>query len=253
MKWNMAQREARGFTLIELLIVVAIIAILAAIAVPNFLEAQVRSKVARSKADMRTQAIALEAYFLDYNTYTRDSDSSMDTQGQVTGKAFGEYANGAICLTTPIAYMSGILNDPFVRGVAAVGGGMGAIGYRIASGSWSYQSTGFSDNQQSYEVFKQMGPRACYAVIGVGPDGARCRMGYKCFPFMPASDSAEGPVGEALHASKGQPCQWTSYDPSNGTGSLGDIYQFGGEVQSGRFMLDGKVVGSGAQIGGAAW
>jgi type II secretory pathway pseudopilin PulG len=51
------------------LIVVAIIAILAAIAVPNFLEAQTRSKVSRAKADMRTIATGIESYFVDYNHY----------------------------------------------------------------------------------------------------------------------------------------------------------------------------------------
>jgi type II secretion system protein G len=59
----------KAFTLIELLIVVAIIAILAAIAVPNFLEAQTRSKVSRTKADMRSVSVALEAYATDNNRY----------------------------------------------------------------------------------------------------------------------------------------------------------------------------------------
>ncbi|HPB31910.1 MAG TPA: prepilin-type N-terminal cleavage/methylation domain-containing protein [Candidatus Sumerlaeota bacterium] len=61
--------KKKGFTLIELLIVVAIIAILAAIAVPNFLEAQTRSKVSRTFADMRTVITALESYAVDYNHY----------------------------------------------------------------------------------------------------------------------------------------------------------------------------------------
>ena len=58
-----------AFTLIELLIVVAIIGILAAIAVPNFMNAQVRSKVSRVQADMRTIATALESYHISFGNY----------------------------------------------------------------------------------------------------------------------------------------------------------------------------------------
>ena len=68
MKSNI-QNSTRAFTLIELLIVVAIIAILAAIAVPNFLEAQVRAKVGRSVSDMRTMVTGLESYAVDHNGY----------------------------------------------------------------------------------------------------------------------------------------------------------------------------------------
>jgi prepilin-type N-terminal cleavage/methylation domain-containing protein len=66
--------QKKAFTLIELLIVVAIIAILAAIAIPNFLEAQTRSKVARTKADMRSLKLSLEAYRVDNNTYPEGRD-----------------------------------------------------------------------------------------------------------------------------------------------------------------------------------
>ena len=55
----------KGFTLIELLIVVAIIGILAAIAVPNFLNAQIRSKIARGYADMKSLATAVHSIRID--------------------------------------------------------------------------------------------------------------------------------------------------------------------------------------------
>ncbi len=97
-------KRSKGFTLIELLIVVAIIAILAAIAVPNFLEAQVRSKVSRSKADMRTLATALESYAVDHNNYPYDGSGSGD----------GPFWYVPNIITTPVAYISSNkLIDPF--------------------------------------------------------------------------------------------------------------------------------------------
>ena len=63
------KQDRLGFTLIELLIVVAIIGILAAIAVPNFMNAQIRAKVARSYSEMRTYKMAQQQYFMDHGDF----------------------------------------------------------------------------------------------------------------------------------------------------------------------------------------
>ncbi|MGF1573652.1 MAG: prepilin-type N-terminal cleavage/methylation domain-containing protein [Sumerlaeia bacterium] len=90
-----------AFTLIELLIVVAIIAILAAIAVPNFLEAQTRSKVSRAQADLRTLAIGIEMYTVDYS-------NSMPWWVAVDGKVGEQQIH---LITSPVAYLTSIADD----------------------------------------------------------------------------------------------------------------------------------------------
>jgi type II secretion system protein G len=62
-------RKSLGFTLIELLIVVAIIGIIAAIAIPNLLNAIQRGKQKRTMGDLRTTATANESYSIDNNQY----------------------------------------------------------------------------------------------------------------------------------------------------------------------------------------
>jgi len=91
--------KTKGFTLIELLIVVAIIGILAAIAIPNFLAAQVRAKVAKAKAEMATIGTALETYAVDNSGYPLYQ---------------GSYYVPTI-LTTPVSYIKNEVSivDPF--------------------------------------------------------------------------------------------------------------------------------------------
>ncbi len=62
-------RRQKGFTLIELLIVVAIIGIIAAIAIPNLLNAINRGRQKRTMADIRSLATAIESYAVDWNFY----------------------------------------------------------------------------------------------------------------------------------------------------------------------------------------
>ena len=66
----MLARNRKGFTLIELLIVVVIIGILAAIAIPKFAATKDKAKLAAVKTDVRNMMTAQEAYFSDYNVYT---------------------------------------------------------------------------------------------------------------------------------------------------------------------------------------
>ncbi|MFH1741100.1 MAG: prepilin-type N-terminal cleavage/methylation domain-containing protein [bacterium] len=90
--------RSRAFTLIELLIVVAIIGILAAIAVPNFLNARIKAAVARCTADMKAGIDALEMYRLDNSKYIRT----------LAG------ASELFQLTTPVAYLTSVPKDYFL-------------------------------------------------------------------------------------------------------------------------------------------
>ncbi len=119
-----------AFTLIELLIVVAIIAILAAIAVPNFLEAQVRAKVSRVGSDLRTLATAIESYRVDNNAYpvygaitAPVPGAAVEDPSASTGQDYFEYLSRrtGLAITTLIAYASTIPPDIFSTRYAGTG------------------------------------------------------------------------------------------------------------------------------------
>lgn len=92
----------RGFTLIELMTVMVIISLLAAIAVPNFMNAKIRAQAARSVAEEELIAWALESYFVDRDEYPANREEGLSQLGDLTP------------LTTPVPYMSSLPEDVFL-------------------------------------------------------------------------------------------------------------------------------------------
>jgi len=93
-------RKNEGFTLIELMIVIAIIGILAAIAIPQFSAYRQRSYNAAAESDLRNAATAQEAYYVDTQKYVAAPQTNL------TGQTYGLYIsqnvlmNGSIVGTT---------------------------------------------------------------------------------------------------------------------------------------------------------
>jgi type II secretion system protein G len=202
-------RRIKGFTLIELLIVVAIIAILAAIAVPNFLEAQTRAKVSRAKADIRTLVIGFEAYHVDNNTYPDDNL-----------KYAVEFCQE---LTTPVAYLStNQYTDPFhSQNVSALYKKSYLYGVYMPG---SFRSVYYSDPGGHNLNYK----RHVVVVTSEGPDqNDSSSLAY------PIAVEFVGHPFTFAPSSKLNPPFYTDmiYDPSNGTVSGGDVFRVTGEAK----------------------
>ena len=185
--------KRRGFTLIELLIVVAIIAILAAIAVPNFLEAQVRAKVSRAKSDMRSVRVGLEAYAVDSNRYP-DPDIAV-TIWHTT-------LLDIPMITTPVAYLTSIFQEPFP----------------LKEPELVYNDAALYDHGKYYRYYNTRRWEETY------PPARRGGAEWYMMSNGPDLDNdVHDQTGEISDAMLINGKNYMYYDPSNGTKSSGDI------------------------------
>jgi len=183
--------RAKGFTLIELLIVVAIIAILAMIAVPNFLEAQIRAKVVRVRTDFRNLLVAMNAYHVDNNAYPPDGQGSAPW----AGNNWYDDIRPQTRLTTPVAYITSVPTNPFFDiHQSQTGGPAGQTG----RGNYAFWAA------DRHPVLLPI----WWHITSCGPDLEASGAGGKSGPDV---------IGRTpTHIN-------TLYDPTNGTVSRGDL------------------------------
>ncbi|MCC6546013.1 prepilin-type N-terminal cleavage/methylation domain-containing protein [Candidatus Sumerlaeota bacterium] len=227
-----SQLKKTGFTLIELLIVVAIIAILAAIAVPNFLEAQTRAKVTRVKADHRAIAVAMEAYHVDNNHYPDQASKTNpgDPYPSDPTRVYGREGQPPIAfqLSTPLAYLSStvaVFKDPFFVG-------FGKNNTSVVNDTRYYNYSGDYFGGRVYDAAQDGSPAQFDATSAV----LRQVAGWHLRSRGPDNDYERRVDGWAdLIRYRGQHGTGSTgvggisavYDPTNGTVSSGDLARFG--------------------------
>jgi prepilin-type N-terminal cleavage/methylation domain-containing protein len=192
----------RAFTLLELMIVVAIIAVLAAISVPNFVEAMHRSRLSRATADMRSILTAMVAYSGDHGELP---------PVEVTAPLLSQ--RPLYRLTTPIAYIVSIPADTFFFGVDPADNDPVDPAYAYQRLDYLYELGLMPGELRDAEEH-------LFLITSRGPDGD-----------FDSNDSQMGGLlwdylNDAHHA---------SYDPTNGTTSSGDLWRSReGSVSAGR-------------------
>jgi len=208
------RHDSKAFTLIEILLVVAIIALLAAIATPSFVEVQTRAKVARVLTDFRTMGVGIEAYAVDHNVYP-----SCLADNYMLGKEYVQpFTRRVISLTTPVAYLTQVpQNSPFA--VPNQAHTMGHMQYEYFDRTGVQVARGGDIPLLVGDFFLCAGLQVVDPSTytpGDAPWGS-------VPPWVLSDFGPDGYESWEVAPTMGWPGAYVFYDPTNGTISLGEI------------------------------
>jgi len=179
-----------GFTMVELLLVVAMISVLAAIAYPNYLESQIKSKVAQAKSGLKNLGVAMEAYYVDNDGYPVEYLTNGYSEATRNARIYGQ-------LTSPVAYLTNIPRDPLRATVADGTSYLNNPYFSYYNWSWRVGHQINLVNDYSWDPWYK--GLTSVAMISYGPSG-RAASGTNGFGFG-------------------------TYDPTNGITSPGYLYR----------------------------
>ncbi len=144
MEETVMNKNQKGFTLIELLIVIAIIAILAAIAIPQFSAYRIRGYNASAESDLRNTRTAEEALFADYRVYGKS-----DAIGALPG---GGGSGAGNLLTGPLSAATVAVNGALITATITVGGNNQNVGAGFVIGGGNILEADVDPTNATYTI-----------------------------------------------------------------------------------------------------
>jgi prepilin-type N-terminal cleavage/methylation domain-containing protein len=221
----MAFKRRSGFTLLELLVVLGVVLILTAIALPNLLQSQVRGQVTMARSHTRAVAQGLDLYWVDHHRFPSSTPRfPSDPLGIISHHQLS-------ALTSPVGYISpNALFDPFgVVEVQIYDPGLNA-GNDFPKLEQPNTERGLLYFHYPSVAFQRREPGLLIqgaSAISIGPDRKDSLASFR--PLAMETFRRLVPSTLASHPYN------TVYEPTNGTRSSGDIGEFAGDAK--RFAI----------------